>query len=295
MDKGIVFNIQRYSLHDGTGIRTVVFLKGCPLRCQWCSNPESQIAKLQMVFSSDKCIACGKCSGLNSLIAGTVNSAKAEFCEKNYENAMQCPTGAIEIIGKEMPIEEIIQEVEKDREFYETSGGGVTISGGEPLVQWEFAAKLIRELKLRYFHVAIETTGYAPWEHAEKVLSQCDMILYDIKHMNSEAHEKYMGIPNELILQNAEKIAEKKLNMVFRIPLMGGINTDEKNISEVARFAEKLGVKEIHILPYHRFGEGKYKKMKMEYTCEAYTPGDEEINRLKGILELSGLTVGIGG
>lgn len=295
MKKGIVFNIQRYSLHDGGGIRTLVFLKGCPLTCEWCSNPESQATKPQLIFTQDKCMGCGKCVDICPTGARKGAEAHTAQCTLCGECVKVCPTGSLEIVGREMYAQEIIQEIEKDREFYETSNGGVTISGGEPLVQWEFTAELIKELKQRYYHVAIETCGYAQWEQVEKVVSLCDLILYDIKHMDSELHKKYIGVPNELILQNAGKIAQKNLNIVFRIPLLGGINDDENNITKVAKFAQRIGVKEVHLLPYHRFGEGKYKKLNREYTCKATTPSQERIDHLKQILESSGITVKVGG
>jgi len=199
------------------------------------------------------------------------------------------------MIAKNVTVQEILEEVEKDRGFYDVSDGGVTISGGEPLMQWEFAVNLINELKRRYYHVAIETSGYAIWEHVEAVVSKCDLILYDIKHMNTEIHKKYTGVPNELILENAKKIAAMKLNIIIRIPLLGGINDDDKNISDVIKFASDASIRQIHLLPYHRFGEPKYKKLGRKYICTAVTPSKEKIEEVKSRLESNGFIVEIGG
>lgn len=284
MEKGIVFNIQRYSLHDGPGIRTIVFLKGCPLGCLWCSNPESQKLTRQIVFKPESCVGCGCC--FNVCPTGARNDKNFTGCKHCGKCISICPTGALEIIGTEMSVQDVLDEVEKDRAFYNNSKGGVTLSGGEPLVQHEFAAALVEAIKKMNLHVAIETTGFAPWEHAKKVLSGADLILYDLKQMDSEKHKIYTGVLNELILENARRIAKTKSeNMIFRVPFIGSVNSDRENITAVARFASELGVKEVHLLPYHRYGEGKYKKLGLEYTFEAYTPDspviDEALNLLR--------------
>lgn len=288
----MIFNIQRYSLHDGNGIRTLVFFKGCPLRCEWCSNPESQNTKPELVFTSDKCIGCGKCLEVCPTGARKNNGKDCILCGKCAE---VCPTEALELIGKQMSVSQIIREVEKDRKFYQTSSGGVTLSGGEPLMQWKFAVELIREFKKKYIHVVVETCGYAQWEHFEVIADLADLILYDIKHMDSEVHKKYTGVGNELILENAIKIARKKRNIILRIPLLEGVNVDEENIYAVANFADELDINEIHLLPYHRYGESKYKKLNREYRCLVSTPDDERIAELKEIIESKGISVKISG
>jgi pyruvate formate lyase activating enzyme len=292
--KGIVFNIQRYSLHDGPGIRTIVFLKGCPLDCQWCSNPESKSAKKQIVLKPDGCLSCGKCYEVcPSGARADSNFTGCTFCG---ECAKICPMEALEIIGREMTVDEVLEEVEKDRSFFHSSGGGVTLSGGEPLVQHKFAYELIRALKKMHLHTAIETTGYAPFENAEKVLGSVDLILYDLKHMDDEKHKKYTGVSNALILENARRIAKtKKDDMIFRMPLIGGVNADRENLERLADFAEELGVLEVHLLPYHKYGEGKYKKLGVEYIFEGYTPDDAEIEEDIRLLEARGIRAKKGG
>ena len=293
--RGTVFNIQRYSLHDGPGIRTVVFLKGCPLICQWCCNPESIDISPHITFNPQKCLGDGRCMTVCPTGARSKDGYRVEdciFCGKCVEI---CPSGALELIGTKMSIAEILREVEKDRLFYESSGGGVTLSGGEVLVQRKFTVELLNELRKRYLHTAIETSGYAPWNQLEEIVDACDLVLYDLKHMNSDMHRKYTGVPNEGILDNALKIAEKRKDMVFRVPLIGGINTDNENMEAVARFAQKAGVKEMHLLPYHRLGESKYKKLGMDYSFEAFTPDENMISNIRNILESYGLTVKIGG
>jgi len=199
------------------------------------------------------------------------------------------------MIGRLMTIEEILEEVEKDRLFYESSGGGVTLSGGEILAQWRFAVNLMEALRAKYLHIAIETTGYAPWERVEKVVAMCDLVLYDLKHMDPSLHKQYTGVSNDLILQNALAIAAKNKDLIFRLPLIGGINDDETNVLASAQFAKEAGVRELHLLPYHRLGESKYNKIGRDFSCEAYTPDEEYVAGLKRKLEADGFTVKVGG
>ena len=293
--EGTVFNIQRYSLNDGPGIRTVIFFKGCHLRCPWCCNPESIDPAHHLSFSRQKCIGCGRCVEVCPTGARTADDVERETCTLCGTCVEACPSGALELIGRRMSVSQVLLEVEKDRQFYETSGGGVTLSGGEVLLQRQFAAALLRALKGRYLHTAVETTGHAKWEHFEELVDACDLVLLDLKHMDPETHRKYTGVSNERILENALRLAKKGRPMVFRVPLIGGVNADRGNIEATARFALKAGVREVHLLPYHRFGESKYAKLGKEYSFTALTPAGEEVRELKGILESHGISVKIGG
>lgn len=294
-DTGVVFNIQRYSLHDGPGIRTVVFLKGCPLHCAWCCNPESIDGEPHLTFNPDKCLGDGRCVQACPTGARTGEGLDPSRCTLCGRCADACPSEALEILGRTMSIPEILEEVEKDRTFYESSGGGVTLSGGEVLAQWRFGVKLLLELRDRHLHTAVETTGYGPWERVRAVAEACDLVLYDLKHMDEEEHRRHTGVSNRLILENARRLAGLGCGLIIRIPLIGGINTDDKNIRETASFAAELGVDEIHLLPYHRLGESKYRKLGREYDCEAYTPDERTVQELQRLLETRGFEVKIGG
>jgi len=293
--KGRVFNIQRYSLHDGPGIRTVVFLKGCPLHCAWCCNPESIDRNPHITFNQDKCIGDGRCIEVCPTGARDAEGYHVEMCNFCGNCVEVCPTGALELLGREMSVSEIAREVEKDRLFYESSGGGATLSGGEVLMQREFALQILKELRARMLHTAIETTGFAPWEHVEEIADACDLVLYDLKHMNSDTHKKFTGVPNELIFENAMHLAKEKKELIFRVPLIGGVNTDMQNIRALAQFVAQTGVEEVHLLPYHRLGESKYAKLGREYGCDGFTPEKGEVDEIKAVFESHSLVVMIGG
>lgn len=290
-EKGMVFNIQKYSMNDGEGLRTIVFLKGCPLRCSWCSNPESQRRSRQVLATATKCIQCGKCLAVCET-GGIADPSKCLCCEKCTE---ACDAAAREVSGREMTVQEVLDEIEKDRAFYERSGGGVTLSGGEVLMQWRFATELAKAIKKRFLNLAIETTGYAPFEEAYSVIQFCDTVLYDLKHMDSKLHKQYTGVPNELILENARKLAGLNKHIIYRIPLIGGVNDDEKNIDIIIDFAKQTKVNEIDILPYHEFGVAKYQKLGLNYSCDAYTPKDEDVEKIRKKIEAEEINVRIGG
>ena len=293
--KGRVFNIQRYSLHDGPGIRTVVFMKGCPLRCAWCCNPESIERGPHITFNPQKCIGDGRCLEACPAGARDAEGYHVELCTFCGRCVEACPTEALELVGREMSVEEVLQEVEKDRLFYESSGGGVTLSGGEVLAQKNFAVQLLVACRERMLHTAIETSGFAPWDQVCEVAEACDLVLYDLKHMDPVKHERYTGVGNELILENARRLAESKKALIFRVPLIGGVNTDGENVRALARFVTRTPVREVHLRPYHRLGESKYSKLGREYDCEAFTPGQDEVEKIKEILTSHGLKVIVGG
>lgn len=297
-NNGIVFNIQRYSLHDGPGIRSVVFLKGCPLRCRWCCNPESFVLHPQITFSGTKCIQCERCYDIcpqgispDERIKPGGNS-RCTLCSTCVE---ECPSGALEMAGREMTVDEVVAEVEKDRQFYDSSSGGVTLSGGEVLLQWQFAAKLLRAFQLRSVHTAIETSGYGKWEHLQSILDYADLLLFDIKHMNAEKHKDLTGVVNTVILENARRAAVTKCDMIIRVPLIPGKNDDLDDIELLAKFANEIGVMKLHLLSYHRLGESKYDKLGIEYTLSGETLPEIQIEMVKDFLAKSGLEVVVSG
>lgn len=232
--KGRIFDIQRFSIHDGPGIRTIVFLKGCVLRCKWCCNPESQEYRIQKMMVQ----------------------------------------GEEKIIGKDVTVEEVMETVEKDRPYYQRSGGGLTLSGGESLCQPDFARDLLRAAKERGINTALESMGCAPFSVIEEILPYLDTYLLDIKHMDGEKHREFTGRSNELMLENAEKIAVTgKTNLVIRVPVIPGFNCTKKEIQDIAVFADRLaGVKKIHLLPYHRLGQDKYEGLGRKYELEGLLP-----------------------
>lgn len=296
-DSGTVFNIQRFSTHDGPGIRTVVFLKGCHLRCAWCSNPESNEPERQVMFNRSKCIGCGTCQSVCPSGIAYPDMGSADDCRRcSCQCAAACPSGALEIQGKILSADCVFDEIMRDSLYYANSGGGITLSGGEPLLQPFFCLNLLERAGSAGIHTAVETTGAVPWDVARPVLERCSLVLYDLKHMDDEKHRQFTGVSNRLILRNAERCAESGRRMIFRVPLIGGANDDEKNISETGRFALKTGVREIHLLPYHRLGEPKYDMLRRTRPPAGfYTPDKDETDRLAKLLSDMGLSVSVGG
>ncbi len=267
--EGLVFNIQRHSVHDGPGIRTVLFLKGCGLRCLWCSNPESQSFEPELFYNPDACIACGACIGVCPERAIGNAGGRIEFspvlCSACGACCEVCYAEARIMEGRRMTAEEAADEVSKDAPFFLRSGGGVTLSGGEPLAQTDFASEVLRLCKERGFHTAIETAGLAPWNAVEKVLPHTDLFLYDVKHPDAGAHERGTGTGNEIILGNLRGIAKAGAAFIVRTPVVPGFNDDLGTLSRIARLAAELGALELHLLPYHRYGSSKYRLMGKAY------------------------------
>lgn len=254
---GRIFNIQRFSVHDGPGIRTIVFLKGCAFRCRWCCNPESQSFEIQ-----------------------TMNVDGKEKTE-----------------GRDVTVREVMDVVLRDRPYYYRSGGGLTLSGGESLLQPDFAVALLKTAKINGINTAMESTGFASFDVIERFLPYLDLYLMDIKHMNSQKHKEFIGKPNDLVLENAKKIAQKAKKLIIRVPVIPTFNDTKEEILEIASFASKLeNVREIHLLPYHRLGADKYKWLGREYLMEnILPPGDEKMQELKRVAESTGLKCQIGG
>lgn len=264
--KATIFNIQRMSLHDGPGIRTTVFFKGCTLRCTWCHNPESIDKKPQLQWNPNLCISCGACVPVCPSGARCMKENVLEYDRRVCNNcgpcAGVCPTGAAEMIGFDRDTAEIAAEAEKDRVMYQVSSGGVTCSGGEPLMQADAVADLLYRLKKKGIHTAVDTAGYVPYEAFEKVIPYTDLFLYDLKHWDSKEHKKYTGVFNELILKNFTKL-EKRAEIIVRIPFIKGVQANA--MEPISEFLKgKTNVRLVEILPYHSLGESKYRTLGKE-------------------------------
>jgi len=293
--KGLIFNIQKYAIHDGPGIRTSVFMKGCPLYCKWCSNPESQGAHPEIMAYDIRCIACHRCeeacpAGAVSFKEGTrqIDWGKCDNCLKC---SGECPSKAIERVGNYLTVDEALKEVLADEVFYRNSGGGMTVSGGEPLLQWEFVAELCRRSQEKGIHTVLDTCGFASWNVMEKVLRHVDLVLFDVKHMDSTKHKQGTGVDNELIISNAGKTAAL-VRTWFRIPLIPGFNDSPEDLRKIAEFARNLHIEKVSLLPYHELGSSKYAKLGKTYSMDGVNPPDEEkLRTATAIFESHGLKV----
>ncbi len=294
---GVVFNIQSYSIHDGPGIRTVVFFKGCPLKCAWCSNPESQSKTPELGLLKERCHSCRKCvevcpEGAISITRdGTVitDRVKCIICG-TCESV--CPYRARQVYGRQISKEELVDEIGKDMPFYIRSGGGVTFSGGEPTVQHGTLLAALKGCKGKYIHTAIETCGYVTdRKKLDDLLEYLDLVLYDIKCIDDEMHKKFAGASNRIILENARYIASTGKEMIIRVPLIPGFNDKEDEIRKIGEFVLSLvSVKEIDLLPYHELGKSKYGMLDKEYGLgEDADLSEEKVAQLKTLIESCGL------
>jgi pyruvate formate lyase activating enzyme len=299
---GIIFNIQKYSIHDGPGIRTTVFLKGCPLRCQWCHNPEGQSPEPELALWPSRCLKeCQECvvicdrlalSKRDSLIS--LDKGKCDLCGRCAE---VCPSRAIEIVGRRWSVEEVTKEVEKDMMFYEESGGGVTFSGGEPLMQPEFLRTLLEESKKRGIHTAVDTCGVAQPDVLDKISDKVDLFLYDLKVMDDEKHRLFTGGSNRIVLENLKRLDEKGKEVIVRIPIIPGVNDDEKDVEDILNFLRSLkNIHRLSLLPYHDLAKEKYQRFALPYeSANIQTPSRELMEKIKKKFESSGCQVTVGG
>ena len=268
--KGIIFDIQNYAIYDGPGIRTIIFLKGCPLKCVWCQNPESQKLNPQISYFKEKCLRCGNCidacpNDALQLLNDEITRNK-ELCTICGSCVEACPNDVMEIIGKEISIAELVEIALRDKSFYDNSGGGITISGGEPTIQIEFLLELLKALKEHDIHTAIETCGYFKEDLIEDLVNCVDLFLFDIKHMDMQKHTHFTGVSNEKILANFSKILFKVGNerIIPRIPLIPGVNIDENTINSIASFLHGINYTgPIHLMPYNKLAKTKYEKVGM--------------------------------
>ena len=265
-EKGLVFDIQRFSIHDGPGIRTTVFMKGCPLRCIWCHNPESQSSKTEISLNPSKCIGCGYCfevcPGKCHLMKGKIREFHREYCLVCGKCTEKCYPKALEAIGREMTVGEVIGEVARDRIFYETSGGGMTLSGGEPLFQFEFTHSLLLAAKKEKISSCLETSGFAKWDRIEKLLGLVDIFLFDYKESSPEKHLEFTGVPMDTIMENLSRLDYHGTKIIFRCPIIPGCNDRSDHFRGIAEAANKFkSIAEINVMPYHPLGKSKNEKL----------------------------------
>jgi len=279
----IVFDIQRSSLHDGPGIRTTVFLKGCPLRCKWCHNPESQKNAPELLVYSENCMGCGLC--VSTCTTGARKGPADQFdkaaCTCCGECADICPTKALAIKGKMMTIAELMEIIRRDKPYYDASGGGLTVSGGEPLIHAEFVAQLLKAAKEEGIHTCVETCGYVPWKNFQAVLPYTDLFLYDWKVTNTDSHKKWTGADNLLIRKNMDRLSQHDAKVLFRCPVIPGVNDEESHLAFIASlpglYSNAIGVE---ILPWHNMGIGKRKALGMDPLL-AYIPNTTSAQKCK--------------
>jgi pyruvate formate lyase activating enzyme len=286
----VVFNIQRFSIQDGPGIRTTVFLKGCPLRCLWCSNPESQNAFPEVAHRDSLCIKCGRCVEVCEAHATSLTEKgiriDRNICKNCGKCIEVCPAGARKFYGKEMSVDEVYQEVARDRPFYQESDGGLTVSGGEPLNQTDFVVELFKRCQSTGIHTCMDTCGYANHGTWEKVLPYTDLVLFDVKLMDPSAHKKVTGKSNRQILRSLKVVTASGVPVIVRIPVIPGINDSGENLTVIAQHLVTLGLKEVNLLPYHRFGAGKYSMLDKQYSLsELRTPDDDRLEKMVKIFE----------
>ncbi len=292
---GSVLRVERSSIHDGQGLRTVIFFKGCPLDCPWCSTPESKVFSFEKGYDANLCTACGRC--VSTCPEGAIGFSEdkqsiqtdADKCIHCFRCFEVCPNNAVKKYGTTLTVPELMKEISKDEIFYFHSGGGVTLSGGEPLCQPEIAARLLKECKQLGIHTAVESSFYVEYENIKKILPHLDTLLVDIKHMDSQRHEEWIGKDNALILENIRKADKSRypMEIIVRIPLIPGYNDSDENLLDTLNFCQNLNkLKEIELLPYHRLGKDTYRLLGKDYLCmDIVPPGSEQLRDRAAFLQ----------
>ena len=294
--------MQRFAIHDGPGIRTLIYMKGCPLKCLWCSSPQTQKPSPEILHIELNCKKCGRCIEACSNNAITISDEEAvkidrKLCNSCGECVETCLNQALKLAGRDITVEELFQEINKDSPFYRRSKGGITVGGGEPTMQHEFVTTFLKRCKQIYTHTAMESCGYVKWEYLEKILKNLDLAYFDIKHMDPLVHKELTGVSNEIILENIKK-ASQLLPVIIRIPLAPGYNDSDDNVLATAKFAASLGknLQRLELLPYHKFGTHLYDQLDMDYKLkDLEPPSDEHMERLKELVESCGINAQIGG
>jgi pyruvate formate lyase activating enzyme len=296
--RGLIFDIERFALHDGPGIRTTLFLKGCPLACRWCHNPESISPRPQLVFLESKCIDCGKCfdacpAGAHERIADGSRIYHRDKCTLCGRCVEACPPQALVMEGWTISVEDAVAELSRDAPFYRRSGGGITLSGGEPMRQPSFSAEVLRRCREKGIHTALDTSGYAPWDDFEKILPFVDLVLYDLKHADTGSHLSYTGVPNELILENLARIDRTGAAIEIRVPVIPGMNDNRENIEALSGIAGSLrNLTGVRLLPYHGLGEAKYERLGRAYPLGSLqTPSRERMEEIASWFAPTGIRV----
>lgn len=301
MTSGLIFDIQRFSVHDGPGIRTTVFFKGCPASCWWCHNPESQSRRPQVLVLEGRCLDCGTC--IEACPHGVLGENGGDgleprpVCQLCGTCVEACPSGARRMAGTRVTVREVLEEIVKDRLFFDDSGGGATFSGGEPLLQFMFLRAVLEACRVRGIHTAVDTCGYAPRDHLMAIVPWTDLFLYDLKIMDHERHRTYTGVSNEPILRNLQALGRVHENIRIRVPVVPGFNDDLENMESTARFAASVaGVRQVSLLPYHATGRPKFDRLGRE-DCLGYVPppSRERIERLAQCFRSFGLETKTGG
>jgi pyruvate formate lyase activating enzyme len=302
--RGMVARIARMAVHDGPGTRTVIFLKGCPLGCRWCSSPETQAGDAELLYDARRCVGCGDClaacpqGAISTTAAGTVENDR-DLCVACGRCIEVCGHGARRLVGRMATPAEVMAEIEKDEVFYYRSGGGVTISGGEPLAQAEFVLEIVTACKARGIHTALETSGHAPWERLAPLLAPLDLIFVDLKHMDDAIHRRLTGVDGRLIQDNLRRLAREpgRPGIVIRVPIVPGMNDTAENVHRTARFVRDLAcVERVELLPYHRLGVHSYAASGKAYAIdEIQPPSVERMNALAELMRSEDVSVRIGG